>query len=98
MRCSVHGGRAKKAVHLHAVERQVRKITAELNEIKCRKSVTNVNVQSGCVGACGVEVMLIKNDKDIESCFADAIVHWERKMCREEGVMMKGIREGAIKP
>ena len=92
------GGRAEKAVHLHAVERQVRKLTAELNQIKHRNSVNNDKIDSKCGGACNVGVMLIRNDKDIEKCFADAIGHWERKMCREEGMMMKGIREGAIRP
>ena len=84
------GGRADKAVHLHMVQKEIRHFSAELKSIRSRRHAQSIDSVSNYHDVEGVLMMHI-NEKE-ESMIANAIDQWERKMCREEGMLLKTIR------
>ena len=89
------GGRAEKAVHLHSVEREIRQLTAELKHIKNQHQATvrQRPVDMSDIGE--PHLLLMKSEESMNSIVERGIAQWERRLCREEGMMLKSINKRA---
>ena len=90
------GGRVETAVQLHMVQRITRQLTAEFMQMQHHGKHSNVDYIPLIRDSSEVPMLLCKNDRDFNEGIDQAIQRWERNLCRQEGMMMKRIREGAL--
>lgn len=93
-------GRAEKAVQLHLLQRKLRQARAEVKSLKSAKTIvtidepTNANNIEDIIG--DADALLRKADEKGNDQLEIYITEWERKLCRQEGMMTKWLEERKI--
>ena len=93
-------GRAEKAVQLHLVQRKVRQTKAEIQMLQNanikdpKDEPIDANLLENCMADadCVLQKAMMKSDEVMMSC----ITEWERKLCRQEGLMRHWMKESHI--
>ena len=87
-------GRADMAVHLHLIMKEMRQLQAELKVIRGRQVRRQEQVvDNSVVQNNDIDLMMMENEKTDEEVIRHGIEKWERRLCREEGIMLKKIKE-----